>query len=85
MRRKRSLFIAAILLLLALLPVAAAVAVPSTADLQLRRAFNRPLAAVGVSLPSSPSTGRPSDLGAITAVGIGLLGLAAVVRRRTGT
>ena len=77
---KRSVFIAAALFILALLPLAAAVAVP-TADSRLRSAFTGPLAAVSGSSQTSSSADTPSDLGAMTAVGACLLGLAAVVRR----
>jgi hypothetical protein len=84
MRRTPSVVIA-VLLLLALLPVAAAVSVPST-ERRLRNAFTQNLAVV--SAPFKPSSSAEidtlSDLGVITIVGVGLLGLAAVVRKATG-
>jgi hypothetical protein len=84
MFRNRSLFIAAALLMLALLPVAGAVSVPSNPDVQLRRAFAQPLAAVTATFrPSYRET--LTDIGTITVVGAGLLGLAAVVRKSTRT
>jgi hypothetical protein len=84
MRRSRSVFIA-VLLMLALLPVAAAVSVPST-EQRLRNAFTQNLAAVSATFrpSSSAESDTPSDLGVITIVGVGLLGLAAAVRKATG-
>ena len=80
----RSVFIV-VLLLLALLPVAAAVSVPSP-ELRLRTAFTQPLAAVSASFrpSSSAAPDPPSDRGVIAIVGVGLLGLAAAVRKATG-
>jgi MYXO-CTERM domain-containing protein len=87
MCRTRSVFIV-VLLLLALLPVAAAVAVPSP-ELRLRTAFTQPLVAVSAVSASfrpasSAATDAPSDRGVIAIVGVGLLGLAAAVRKATG-
>jgi hypothetical protein len=72
--------------MLALLPVAAAVSVPS-AEARLHSAFVQPLAAVGASFRSTSTdeAERPSDLWTITFVGVGLFGLAAMVRKSTGT
>lgn len=81
---KRNVIIAAIFLLLALLPVAAAMSVPPRADHPWRGALIQPLTAVRASLQPSLPAEMPSDLGVITAVGASLLGLAAVVRKATG-
>jgi hypothetical protein len=86
MRRTPSVLVAVTFLILALLPAAAGVWVPST-DLRRHSAFMQPLATVSASLRPASSEGAAaqSDIWMITVVGVGLIGLAAMVRRTTGT
>jgi hypothetical protein len=82
---KRSVLIAAALVV-ALLPMAAAVSGPGTAS--LHNALTQPLALVSVPFQSSSPADPGSniwDIGVITMVGASLLGLAAVVRKTTRT
>ena len=80
---KRNVVIAGIFVLLALLPLLAAMSAPVRADRPWRDALIQPLTAVSESFRPSLRSETPTDLGVITAVGVSLLGLAAVVRKAT--
>lgn len=71
------------LLILALLPVAAAISPDATAPPQLPVAIAQPIA--GVPLPGAGSTPWLPEPGLLVLVGSGLMGLAAIVRKTTRT